>query len=156
MLLWVISSTALNMFTRLILFSIILLATGTPSNLLYSDSHTRWMNESEQFSPQIVQDFQISNGDQEPVDLHFEHIGIQDGLSMSSIQALTQDRIGFLWIGAGFGLNKYDGYDITILEVNPDDPNSLTGEDISSLYTDSQDNLWIGTDIGLDRMHLPR
>ena len=155
MLLWVISSPALNLFTRLILFTVIFLATGTPINLLHPGAHTHWISGSEQFSPRISQDFQISNGNQEPVDLRFEHIGIQDGLSMSSIQALTQDQVGFLWIGAGVGLNKYDGYDITILEVNPDDPNSLTGEDISSLYTDSQDNLWIGTDIGLDRMHLP-
>ncbi|MBL7784050.1 MAG: hypothetical protein JNM22_22630, partial [Saprospiraceae bacterium] len=36
--------------------------------------------------------------------------GAQDGLPHNSIQALCQDRKGYLWVGTEAGLCRYNGY----------------------------------------------
>lgn len=53
--------------------------------------------------------------------LRFTHIGVGDGLSQSSIYNLYQDKQGFVWMGTGDGLNRYDGHAIKIykLEQHP-------------------------------------
>jgi signal transduction histidine kinase/ligand-binding sensor domain-containing protein len=50
-----------------------------------------------------------------------------------------------MWIGTDDGLNKYDGYSITVYKHNPDDPHSLSHNQVWSLFEDSFDVLWIGT-----------
>ena len=42
--------------------------------------------------------------------LRFERLGLEEGLSNDNINAILQDRKGFIWIGTMDGLNKYDGY----------------------------------------------
>src|SRR5574342_98614 len=42
--------------------------------------------------------------------LRFESLGLEDGLSQSTVLAILQDQFGFLWIGTEDGLNRYDGY----------------------------------------------
>lgn len=32
-----------------------------------------------------------------------------DGLSNNSVRAITQDRLGYLWVGTLEGLNRFDG-----------------------------------------------
>jgi len=81
--------------------------------------------------------------------------GDSNSLSNDHVLTIYEDLSGILWIGTNVGLNKYDGYDITVYEVNPGDPDAMAGEIIHSLLADSQNNLWIGTNIGLVRMHLP-
>jgi len=39
----------------------------------------------------------------------FERIGIEQGLSQSTVWCILQDRQGFMWFGTYDGLNKYDG-----------------------------------------------
>ena len=83
----------------------------------------------------------------------FDHITIQDGLSSSTVRSIFQDQNGFLWIGTSAGFNKYDGYEISFHEINPDEPVALNRE-VTSLYADSLGNLWIGTRSGVDRVNL--
>ena len=45
--------------------------------------------------------------------LRFEHIGIEEGLLNTQVNAILQDRKGYIWIGTVDGLNKYDGYTFT-------------------------------------------
>lgn len=40
---------------------------------------------------------------------YFRTLGINDGLSQSTVNAILQDRKGFMWIGTKDGLNQYDG-----------------------------------------------
>ena len=40
--------------------------------------------------------------------LDFEHISTRQGLSHSTVYAITQDQRGFMWIGTREGLNRYD------------------------------------------------
>ena len=81
---------------------------------------------------------------QEPVPVHFESYTINEGLSQGFISDVLQDRQGFMWFGTNDGLNKYDGYTFTVFRHNPADINSLAGDDISCLFEDSQQRLWIG------------
>ncbi len=79
----------------------------------------------------------------------FKHIGYNEGLSNSTIEAILQDSRGFIWIGTRDGLNKYDGSQMVTYRNNPLDTNSLTDNYIKFLYEDSSNILWIGTLNGL-------
>lgn len=44
----------------------------------------------------------------------FSHIGVNDGLTQSSVYNIFQDKKGFMWFGTSDGLNRYDGNAIKI------------------------------------------
>ncbi len=46
----------------------------------------------------------------------FERIGLEQGLSQSSVYCILQDHQGFMWFGTQAGLNKYDGYKFTVYQ----------------------------------------
>lgn len=82
----------------------------------------------------------------------FTHLTNEDGLAQNRVTALLQDRQGFMWIGTGNGLSRFDGYSITTLRHDPDNDNSLGGNNIVSLMEARDGNLWVGTtDGGLTR-----
>ena len=84
-------------------------------------------------------------------DLKFEHIGLEQGLSQNTVWGILQDNQGFMWFATESGLNRYDGYNITVYKHDPDDPSSLSHNNIRSIYEDHTGVLWIGTDDGLNR-----
>lgn len=81
--------------------------------------------------------------------IRFEHLTSRDGLSQSNVKCILQDRQGFLWFGTFDGLNKYDGYRFHIFRNDPDDPESLCGNDVYALLQDREGMLWIATSNGL-------
>jgi signal transduction histidine kinase/ligand-binding sensor domain-containing protein len=83
--------------------------------------------------------------------LRFDRLSLNDGLSQDTVNAVLQDRLGFIWIGTSNGLNRYDGHTFTIYRHEPNDPSSLSDNSVLSLLEDSQGELWIGTHRGLDR-----
>ncbi len=74
-----------------------------------------------------------------------ERISTHKKLSAQSIHCIIQDRGGFLWVGTGDGLNRYNGYDFTIFQHNAFDDNTISGNFILALCEDRQGMLWIGT-----------
>jgi ligand-binding sensor domain-containing protein/signal transduction histidine kinase len=78
----------------------------------------------------------------------FEHLGLEDGLSQSTVNVILQDKQGFLWFGTEDGLNRYDGYTFKVFKPNPDDPFSISDRWVNALYEDRTGNLWIGTRLG--------
>jgi len=52
----------------------------------------------------------------------FERISVEQGLSQSGVHCILQDRKGFMWFGTGDGLNKYDGYNFTVIRNDSEDP----------------------------------
>ena len=71
---------------------------------------------------------------------------LDNGLSSMEINTITQTKDGFIWIGGYSGLYRYDGSRFTKVEFDMEIQNVMT------LYTDSRNNLWIGTnDTGLIR-----
>ncbi len=85
------------------------------------------------------------------LDIIFEHISTEQGLSEGSIYAIFQDDKGFLWFGTKDGLNKYDGYNFVYYKSNPSDSTSLSDNQVYSILQDSHGELWIGTFRGLNK-----
>lgn len=81
-------------------------------------------------------------------DIRFKRITIEDGLSQSTVETIVQDQSGFLWFGTEDGLNRYDGYQFRIYKHNPDDPHSISNNDIWCLFVDENGFLWVGTYTG--------
>lgn len=74
-----------------------------------------------------------------------EHISSEEGISNNLIYCMTQDSKGFIWFGTMFGLVRYDGINYKTYRFDPLDSNSLSNDDIISVYEDRDSNLWVGT-----------
>jgi signal transduction histidine kinase/ligand-binding sensor domain-containing protein len=83
--------------------------------------------------------------------LQMELIGTKDGLPNSLCSALLQDQLGYVWIGTGDGLARYDGYEFVAFQAIPGDSNSLQGKVIAFIMEDRKNDLWLGSDGGLHR-----
>ncbi len=81
---------------------------------------------------------------QEPV-TQFEHITLDQGLSDNTVYSIIQDQNGFLWFGTQNGLNKFDGYEITVFRHDPFDANSVSNDNAGNLFIDRLGIIWIGT-----------
>jgi ligand-binding sensor domain-containing protein/signal transduction histidine kinase len=91
----------------------------------------------------------------QPTNIKFDQIGLEQGLSQSTVNAIVQDAKGFMWFGTQDGLNRYDGYSIKVFKHDPEDSNSISDNRISCLLSDSKGDLWIGTkSSGVDRYNL--
>ena len=77
--------------------------------------------------------------------IEFEHLSTDDGLSQSDVNAIYQDKQGFMWFGTHDGLNRYDGYKFTVFNPDPNDSTSINSNLIFVIDGDKKDNLWIGT-----------
>jgi len=77
--------------------------------------------------------------------IKFERIGVEQGFQQSSLNAMVQDSIGFLWLGTPDALYKYDGNSFTAIKHDPGNINTLSDNNILSLFVDSKGILWIGT-----------
>jgi signal transduction histidine kinase/ligand-binding sensor domain-containing protein len=79
--------------------------------------------------------------------VRFEHCSLRQGLSQGSGYTTTQDRIGYIWMGTQHGLNRFDGYQVSIFYQGQD---GYRGSNhINSLLTDSSGNVWIASTGGL-------
>ncbi|GGG44735.1 two-component regulator propeller domain-containing protein [Christiangramia forsetii] len=64
--------------------------------------------------------------------ISFERISTNDGLSQSDINAIYQDKTGFIWFGTHDGLNKFNGYNFTVYKPKKDE-NSISSNLIFSI-----------------------
>src|SRR5271165_1825352 len=74
---------------------------------------------------------------------------IRQGFVKGDIQALAQTPDGYLWLGTGFGLLRFDG--IRTVEWHPPKGQNLPSNDIRSLAATRDGSLWIGAARGLAR-----
>ncbi|MCX6296310.1 MAG: triple tyrosine motif-containing protein [Bacteroidetes bacterium] len=81
-------------------------------------------------------------------ELKFSRITSEQGLSMGVVNCILQDSRGFMWFGTQDGLNKFDGYNITVFKNNQLDSNSLSNNFINALYETKNGELLIGTNGG--------
>lgn len=78
----------------------------------------------------------------------FEQLTTETGLSSNQVNCIFQDSRGFIWIGTGSGLNRYDGLE-TVHYFHSKDKNSLAGNIVNSIREDKNQHLWIGTNAGI-------
>ena len=58
---------------------------------------------------------------------------VNDGLSDRLITDILQSSTGFLWLATPTGLNQFDGYEFTIFNDHPNNPNQISGADIKRI-----------------------
>jgi ligand-binding sensor domain-containing protein len=72
----------------------------------------------------------------------------KDGLPGTQVNKILVDRFGYIWIGTINGLARYDGYTFKRFYENPNDPGSIKGLVVWSLFEDSKGQIWVGTQPG--------
>jgi ligand-binding sensor domain-containing protein/two-component sensor histidine kinase len=76
----------------------------------------------------------------------FRIFSIEQGLSESVVHDMIQDEQGYIWLGTGYGLNKFDGIRFqTFFEMD-----GLNSSRIRSLYKGSDGKIWIGSESGVN------
>lgn len=93
------------------------------ASLALGQSETDWINPVVSVAERLTQD---------------------DGLSNNAVLCLRQDQPGFLWVGTEDGLNRYDGFTFKAYRHRPDQPHSLPGNVVLSLYTTRDGSFWVG------------
>ena len=74
----------------------------------------------------------------------FSRLSTENGLSQDTINSLLLDNEGFLWLGTGEGVNRFDGYqNQQVLGPN----NEFNDAPINYLFQDSKRNLWVSNSI---------
>ncbi len=81
--------------------------------------------------------------------ISFIHIGLDEGLSQSTVFDIAQDKYDNMWFATYNGLNKYDGYTFTVYQHNEKNKQSLGCDIVRSLKVDEKGRIWIGTYEGL-------
>lgn len=81
---------------------------------------------------------------------YFRVTDVKSGLPDNSINDITQDEYGFLWLATWSGLARYDGRAIRQFSfLGDDNPAGLCNAMVRTLLP-SSDGIWAGTDNGLD------
>jgi len=76
--------------------------------------------------------------------IQFKHYQSEDGfVSPAGHRTFAQDSLGFLWIGTGGGLHRFDGYSFKLYRRNPKDSLTLFKETADMLKVDPAGKLWV-------------
>ena len=82
-----------------------------------------------------------------PTNLNTKSFSVAEGLSQSTVTAISEDQDGYVWIGTLNGLNRFDGKEFKKYYSN--DTSGLSSSFIQSIIYDGK-RLLIGTDNGLN------
>lgn len=96
--------------------------------------------------------------------LDLERYGPGSGLSQSTVTALAEDDLGFLWVATQDGLNRFDGHRFEVLRFQPPrtdlteaairGPLELASGSIDAMVFDREGWLWLGlNDAGVQRLN---
>ncbi len=73
---------------------------------------------------------------------------IENGLFNEWVSAITQDSLGFIWVGTQDGLHRFDGYKFEIIRNSPEELQSPAANWIRDIAIDSNQDYWLATDGG--------
>ena len=73
--------------------------------------------------------------------LHINRYNISNGLPDSTINAIAQDSLGFMWFGTDDGLVRYDGVRFT--HFNRQNGLNIKSNRVTQIFRDAQNNLWV-------------
>ncbi|MBS1545738.1 MAG: hypothetical protein JST14_19020 [Bacteroidetes bacterium] len=92
--------------------------------------------------------------------LEFIPVEGPNGTPLGKIRNITQDPQGYIWMaGEDKGqsdsyigcIYRFDGVRMRAFTYDPENPNSLGGTVVNSVYADNKGIIWIGLQTGLDR-----
>lgn len=88
----------------------------------------------------------INAADIDRLALTSKRLSTADGLSSNTVYDIQQDKNGFIWFGAAYGLCRYDGYSFANYYSLSSDGTKRSEATIGNLYKDDEnDLLWIQT-----------
>ncbi len=70
---------------------------------------------------------------------------IDNGLSADLSKKILVDKKGFVWVATEDGLNRYDGSSFKKIKTDPDRVDSLSNNQLTTIFEDSKGYIWIGT-----------
>ncbi len=76
-----------------------------------------------------------------------DFITVKEGLSHNYVTSVVSDGVNIKWIGTENGITKYNGYDFEYIKPS-EDYLELYNENIETLFSDDDSNIWIGTKSG--------
>jgi signal transduction histidine kinase/ligand-binding sensor domain-containing protein/AraC-like DNA-binding protein/ActR/RegA family two-component response regulator len=82
----------------------------------------------------------------------FSTLSMRDGLPSNIIVAIAEDKYGFLWIGTGSGLARYNGYAFKTFKRG-ESQNSLPSNELNTVISDGE-YIWVGTWGGLCKVNI--
>jgi len=82
---------------------------------------------------------------------YFRNISVDKGLSQSTVFAIKQDSLGFIWMATQDGLNRYDSKGFKVYRPTEGDKNGLQSHYIKSLFIDHKGSMWVGGNQGISR-----
>lgn len=77
--------------------------------------------------------------------LYFQSLEPRVQLAQNTVSAVLTDSLGFLWIATQAGLHRYDGFNLELIQHDPDQPGSLADNLVTALAEDDRQQLWVGT-----------
>ncbi len=86
---------------------------------------------------------------QDQTELYFKHITYRDGLGGNRVFAIVRDDRGIMWFGTENSLARYDGQTLKTYHYDINDSTSIKGNAVSVLLINRQNQLCVGTDLGL-------
>lgn len=75
--------------------------------------------------------------------IHFQAIGVENGISQPTVTSIYQDEFGIIWIGTKDGLNRYNGTDFHVFRPIENDKNSLYNNNIGTICGDKKGHIYI-------------
>jgi signal transduction histidine kinase/ligand-binding sensor domain-containing protein len=82
----------------------------------------------------------------------FKRFTMAQGLPNDVVYSILQDRQGFIWFAGEGGLVRYDGYTFKPYQNDPQNPSSISSNNISQILEDKDGAIWCSTwGAGIDR-----
>ncbi|GAB2559669.1 two-component regulator propeller domain-containing protein [Spirosoma areae] len=103
---------------------------------------------AQSFNPQPTNPIGVST--QSPT-RWFQHLTLRKGLAANFSTSISQDSLGFIWIGTVNGLTRFDGLNCRTFVRQAGDPHSLSHRITRSVFTARNGTLWVGAQQGLNR-----
>jgi ligand-binding sensor domain-containing protein len=84
---------------------------------------------------------------------HYRIASADSEVLSGTVVHISEDRTGKLWLATGAGLHQLDpaSEQVQHYRHDPNDPTSLSSNDVKSSGEDRLGNFWVGTSEGLDR-----
>jgi ligand-binding sensor domain-containing protein/signal transduction histidine kinase len=79
----------------------------------------------------------------------------KDGLPGTQINKIIVDQFGYIWLGTINGLARFDGYTFKRFYEDPNNPGSIKGLNIWSLFEDSKGRIWVSASPGKLNLYDP-
>jgi signal transduction histidine kinase/ligand-binding sensor domain-containing protein/DNA-binding response OmpR family regulator len=98
----------------------------------------------------VILIFCIHQAGAQPEQFRFKRLDINQGLSNNYVTCFLKDSKGFMWFGTNAGLNRYDGYSVTVFAHDILDSTSLINSSISKLCEGPDGTIWITTPQGIN------